>query len=272
MPKLVCLQSRWYKLLVLMASATAWCSAVDCDVLAQDEPATAEADPQYREIRGLSEPPRARVEVPRMLADGTVTNEALFDDFWRYLSAEFTLPEKAGALSDARRDLRRFLGRATGAARQRLLQNLLTNMSAMARDAAEGERNFSPAVRVNAILMIGDLNEREPDFRGAGAIPYPAALPVLIEFLSDERSVNDLNDALRVAALAGILRHAQEKAGPANAAQPQAVRLLQQLAQAETAPNGRSNEVQTWMREQANTILQQWGAPANDAAQATAAR
>lgn len=267
MSRSIRLSDRWSVSLLVGCLAWTACLALPAIVVSQEEPpADPSSGPQYREISGVAEPARARVEVPRMLADGVVTNEAIFDDFWKYLSAEFTLAKNASSLPDARRDMRRFLARATGAARQRLLENLLTNMRAMARDAAEGERNFSPAVRVNALLMIGDLNEREPNFRGEGAVPYPAALPALLEYISPERPVTDLNDALRVAALAGVLRHAQEKAGPANPARDEAVRLLQELSQAENPPAGRSEEIHNWLRDRASQILAAWGAPANQAA------
>jgi hypothetical protein len=63
--------------------------------------------------------------------------------------------------------------------------------------------DFHPAVKVNAMLMIGELNRVEQTGHDA-AVPLPEALTALIAAAGKA----NLPDGLRVAAMIGILRHA----------------------------------------------------------------
>jgi hypothetical protein len=65
--------------------------------------------------------------------------------------------------------------------------------------------NYHPAVRVNAILAIGELSASEQTAGGAAAVPLPAALKVLVSAVQSAK----LPDAVRAAAMVGILRHAE---------------------------------------------------------------
>ena len=58
--------------------------------------------------------------------------------------------------------------------------------------------NYHPAVRVNAMLMIGDLNRVEQP-----PTPLPEALTVMIAAVQSDQ----LSDAVRATAMVGIKRH-----------------------------------------------------------------
>ena len=62
--------------------------------------------------------------------------------------------------------------------------------------------NYSPAARFNAMLAIGELTE-EPESHKLQ--PLPDALKVLVAAVKN----NDLPDNVRVAAMIGVLRHAE---------------------------------------------------------------
>ena len=77
---------------------------------------------------------------------------------------------------------------------------LLKAASAIAGDAA-----YHPAVRVNMMLLIGYLDQVEPDVTGKGAVPLAAAIPEFLKAPEDPKQL----DAVRVTALEGVLRHAE---------------------------------------------------------------
>jgi hypothetical protein len=109
---------------------------------------------------------------------------------------------------------------------------------------------YHPALRYNAILLIGELNEREPATVGAKrpAQPWLAVLPVLLDNASEPRQI----DPVRVAALIGIRRHSQANL-PA-AAKVQIVDRLRPFLTAQP-PANRSPEGHAWMQRLVIEIL-----------------
>jgi hypothetical protein len=63
--------------------------------------------------------------------------------------------------------------------------------------------DYHPAVRINAMLAIGDLNRVERSGRDE-AVPLPEALDVLVAYVENKK----LPESLRATAMIGILRHA----------------------------------------------------------------
>ena len=63
--------------------------------------------------------------------------------------------------------------------------------------------DYHPAVRINAVLAIGELNRVEQSGNDK-AVPLPEALDVLIAAVDSKK----LSEGLRAAAMVGILRHA----------------------------------------------------------------
>ncbi len=63
--------------------------------------------------------------------------------------------------------------------------------------------DYHPAVKINAVLAIGELNSVEQSGRVA-AVPLPEALDVLLAAANSSK----FSDAIRVAAMVGVLRHA----------------------------------------------------------------
>ena len=119
---------------------------------------------------------------------------------------------------------------------------------------------FHPAVRHNAMLIIGDLNEREGSSIGSNRgppDPYAAALPILLEEVVNPKRI----DAVRSAALVGLLRHAkmdrfrdpQQRWNQAERAK--IFESVMPLASSQQPPEGRSLAGHTWMRRRAVEIL-----------------
>lgn len=107
------------------------------------------------------------------------------------------------------------------------------------------------ALRYNAVLLLGDLNRTEPPPTGLGkAEPLPDALPLLLAIYRDASRP----DALRVGALVGIARHAEE--GIAERQRADEVRtLMLATLQDKTGPADRSPEAHEYLRRRAIDVL-----------------
>ena len=142
------------------------------------------------------------------------------------------------------------------------VHNTLTSLTLNTMMLVARDKEFHPAVRYNAMLLIGSLNDREA-VRAAGAggaapVPMARALP----FIFDEFKRADNTDAIRVAALLGLAHHLQwenEKpasVAPMSAADRQAIiDELLKLAQAKEPPQGRSAAGHVWLRRRAVEAL-----------------
>jgi hypothetical protein len=103
---------------------------------------------------------------------------------------------------------------------------------------------------------LGDLNQKEPDPQGRGAIALPEALPILIEFLDPKRPADGgVNDALRLAAIVGIQNHIDRGGIQDGNLRKRAVTLLQQLAKNEPGAAERSPDVANWLQRRAQETL-----------------
>ncbi|MBX9790795.1 MAG: hypothetical protein K2Y37_17900 [Pirellulales bacterium] len=196
--------------------------------------------------------PRAKSEAYKMLSQGTISDATLFDNYWKGFFAQLTHWSNRDLLSEMR--LTRFklvLRNKNNAAQKHLVEDLaLPTLKKIVQN-----KKFSPLARYNALLMLGDLNEVEPDSAGRGSKALPAALPILAEFLDTKKyPISDSNDALRVAALVGIQGHL-ERGGLAED-QVRLVRpALEALARQERAPKGRDPEVHGFMQARAQSVM-----------------
>jgi hypothetical protein len=120
--------------------------------------------------------------------------------------------------------------------------------------------NYHPAVRYNAMLTISLLNDVEPARLGANrSVPEPmlTALP----FIYEQFTKPENNDAIRVAALLGLVRHLEwdNFRGPVGSPTPaiaaplrtQIVKTLLDLASQTAPPEGRDSAGHEWMRRRA---------------------
>ncbi|MDY0166910.1 MAG: hypothetical protein RBS80_10225 [Thermoguttaceae bacterium] len=171
--------------------------------------------------------------------------EEAFDAYYRrYFLPRWTQPANLGSLPLLRRELRNnLLSGRTGPPHAKLNAIVLDYMGKMA------SANVHPAARVNAMLIIGELNEVEPVRAGDAPTALSAALPVLLTTLEDPDQI----DPVRFAALVGIIRHAQF-----GRLTPEATLAIQRamirLASSPGAP-ARSSDGHAWMRSQAAKVL-----------------
>ena len=108
--------------------------------------------------------------------------------------------------------------------------------------------DFHPAVQINAMLMIGELNQTEQIGREA-AVPSPETMKMLLKASEDAK----LSDGLRAAAMIGILRHATASIQDDDARKSLGAAMLR-LAAAEL-PTGAAAPGRAWIRAQAIETL-----------------
>lgn len=171
-----------------------------------------------------------------------------FDAFFnQYVFPYYLNPKFADRLPQLRDQLRRyFLIGKSGEPYDQL--NKLT------RDFVQQVLRSSkdPALRYNAVLMLGDLNE----FEASGTKlmkPLPAALPDLIKLLTDPNQP----DYIRVAALVGALRHASLSDTYPLAVEPKAALAKAALAMLNQAqvPKSRTPAGHAYVRRSAAELL-----------------
>ncbi len=171
--------------------------------------------------------------------------EEAFETYYRrYFLPRWTQPSNLALLPQFRRELRNnLLSGRTGPPHSRLNAIILDYMGKMA------SANVHPAARVNAMLIIGELNEVEPVRAGDAPVAIPDAIPVLLNAIEDPDQI----DPVKVAAMVGIIRQAQfGRLTPESTLAIQ--RAMIRLAGSVGAP-ARSPDGHAWMRVQAVKAL-----------------
>ncbi len=190
------------------------------------------------------------------LRDGQADFDAWFEKYYYPLMTD---PKELPNLSKLRRELMRdYFNRIKNepsglAVRDHLNQITLTYLQKLATN------NLHPAVRYNAMLIIGDLDDRAAETTGGAkpAEPMFKALDVLQSELTSPTQI----DAVRVAALIGLRRHALLNRGRAadkqwtEAQTTSLAKSIGAIAAAKKPPTGRSIEGHVWMRRLALETL-----------------
>ena len=193
-----------------------------------------------------------------LAARWTGNKPAQFDYYYlRMLFPKFTLTTDE-ALKDLPKERERLLrdnleACADPTIHRRLVNLVLNQMKSIVQD------KYHPACRYNAMLVISGLNSVEAERTGADKrTPEPLidALPFILEQFTQGE-----NDAIRVAALLGLVRHLEwdNFRGPVSAptpaiAPPQRDAIVKQLlalAQAKVPPEGRDAAGHEWFRRRA---------------------
>jgi len=121
--------------------------------------------------------------------------------------------------------------------------------------------NFHPVARYNAMLLIGHLNTKEASLIGDKSPPIPH-IQGLVDALAEFENPKQI-DAVRVAAMVGVLRHVVIDGQLADGArrlvgrpgEERIVSLMLGLVDAKTLPKGRTQAGHDWMRRRAVEIL-----------------
>ncbi len=145
------------------------------------------------------------------------------------------------------------------------LGDVANNRNPLDNSAAD----FAPASRINAMLMIGELNAVERS--GSTAIPYPDSLPFLLKTINNdlkqEAAARQVEVAIKVAAAVGV--NYQVTLGIEDAQRPQVLATMLKVLRAPD-PTGGQGDGWSWLQAQAADILGRLGAAGDDGAIASA--
>ncbi|MCC7084201.1 MAG: hypothetical protein IT427_04250 [Pirellulales bacterium] len=194
--------------------------------------------------------------IEAMLAGG-IADQAAFDKFFNELifpmfthEPNFKHPSVSVAKVRQRGIRGDFLTAArNAAAKEQLLVLILNKMQQIAAG------NFHPWARANAVLLIAELNESEPN-----GPPLKRALQILLKWSTDPQMV----DAVRVPAFHGLERHAV--AGIDANQRPQVVKAMLDIVKQHTAADHQSLEGHEWIMRRAIDVLGAIGEPGEQGA------
>ncbi len=206
-----------------------------------------------------------RQAISVLRGDASLNDEQIrsrFDGYFtQYYFAILTHPKHLSRWPERRLEfLDRRLGQARSqAAHQHLLNLTIRMMAGIVRG------NFHPAARYNAMLLIGGLNSTEASTVGERRPPVP--LNNALRFMLDELQDPEQLDAVRVAALNGILRHArvdrqlprENRRLVGNNAEKMIVDAMLAIIGQGEPPEGRSEEGHDWLRQRAIDVLAMLG-------------
>ncbi|MCR4414667.1 MAG: HEAT repeat domain-containing protein [Thermoguttaceae bacterium] len=188
---------------------------------------------------------KRRSDIGKILRAGTFQagEDTAFDVYHTtYAFARWTQPENYASIPEYRRELFRseFAAARSGPVYDRLVSLTMDFMTKVVNDPG-----YHPVVRVNAMLAIGELDVSIPT-PGSRDLPQPlpAALDFILTVLKDPNQI----DAVRIAALQGLVRHASLPMANAQTRDQQVIPLLVQLASTKDPPPGRTKPGHAWMR------------------------
>ncbi len=205
--------------------------------------------------------PAEKTHIRKVLAGNEPVTDRFDDYFKAYFFPLMTQPEELGNVAKLRQSFfREYFARTKLPAVRLQLTTLALRYARGLAGHDQRRGNFHPAVRYNAMMMIGDLNEKDAVRIGGGkgpADPLPAALDILLAELTSPTQI----DAVRIAALTGILRHVRldqfrndDRRIPA-ATRQEIVETIVAVVNQKDPPQGRTADGQYWMRRQAVDIL-----------------
>ena len=170
---------------------------------------------EIREAKGpdgdmvpIEENKKLRPLVQTILTSGKFTNpddQKNFDEFYRWRIAEMTWAENLPKLTGMRQRFKKFDLNASGRAADPTVHDKLNTMLLNVMQNIAKNDGYHPAVRCNCVLLINLLDQKEEQAGGAGVVPLPEALPVLVRLSKDPK----MRDCVRIPALLGVARHAE---------------------------------------------------------------
>ncbi len=208
----------------------------------------------YRELEvDDSQRRRNRFRVTKILLAGRFANNAereLVEQFYTtYAMARWSLLENRAKLPEFRKELGNQLRTCgTGERPSHVHEYLNSTILKYMADLSKG--NYHPAVRVNAMLMIGELNAGESATTSVQPVPLSEVVPVLTSAIE----AKDRIDAVKIAAMVGLQRHCALGAIKSDQAKAAVLKAMLGLLNVRR-PAGRTAAGDGWMRAQAAGIL-----------------
>lgn len=198
---------------------------------------------------------KARVNtILKQPQDPTEADRATLDEYFNksfFPSLVNASPEQLGNLAEQRKVLMtQFLNvKGSQAAHDYLLALTLKTV----RDKI-AVKAYHPAIRYNAVLIIGQLDKEVAKGGGANPVPYADATKTLVVFLENDALFGvPVTSPVKLAALVGLERHTRLGVDPTLAERIGAAALA--MATKQETPADASPEVHDWMRRLAIRVL-----------------
>jgi hypothetical protein len=238
---------------MLLALALCGAFGLPCSHTAHAQDPTAKADPAFKSKRAS-----IMAVLREQTFDSAEGGQQSFDDYFNnYALLELfptTTPTDKAHYTKARKELKTYFSGAKGGPPRARLNELTLEM--MKAAVASDDKKFDLAAKINAMLVIGELNEVE----AKPAAGYAPALDYLLEYVAQKRPA-DPNaareyDALRVTALVGIERLASGMETTPLPPDAQAkVRVAMLKIVATPLPKGPARAGHDWLRGNAAEVL-----------------
>ncbi len=186
--------------------------------------------------------------------ENTITNQQLLSGW--YENYHFALMTQADNMGDI--DLRRleFIKELTTFCTDNDIHSYVVDQIALPQMQLFLQENFHPAVKYNAMLIIGQLNSQVVVTNEGRSVPAP--LPAALTLMVDAIKAGPPTDAILLASWIGVLRHVrldrinqQIAANDIVAITGEAMKLLNQT----TPPANRSAGGQVWLQRRAIDVL-----------------
>lgn len=201
--------------------------------------------------KNLKEDKAVRAEMLDVLRTGKLDTpeiEEKFKNHYEFRVAEMTWVRSQPSASKKRQEIKNELRRAGEATSQDVHQRLIT-MLADALPKVMKDNTYHPSARLNAMLLLGELNDRETAASDDRPTPLASALPLLLQEAADTAQ----EDFLRAAALVGVRRHVSLTMTAES--RRTVMEAMKELVLAKVPPQGRSSDGHHWLRKQALDIL-----------------
>ena len=243
--------SRCSWILAVMFCSTVFLGLAPGTVDAQDQQKNYKMIPKERTILPNAKKLRMlKSELKEAISTGGAPTEAqrkTFQQFYIYhVLASMTRPEgwsDPELMPEWRRqvvsDLDRLRDNPT---KHRYVRDLI--FSTASKIAANAD--YAPVTRYNALLIVGELNEREKQGSGREirpAIPYARARDELLKLANNPKE----EEAIRIGALIGLARHARLMAAADAKPNTNIARTFISILKTEPSPNG-DNDGLWWMQ------------------------
>jgi len=183
-----------------------------------------------------------------------------FDEYFQtyfFPSMTQTEPELLGLLGERRKEL---VERYLWASDNSELQSDLTKMSFDFAKKVAGNRNYHPAVRLNATLLLGSLDAKYSDKVNNPPTPYPAATQTLLKIV-ELAADNDprVTSPMLAAALIGLERQAQSRENLSPQVKNEFKQTLLRIVNQPELSKEMDSDVQYWLKRVAASALAELG-------------
>jgi len=204
------------------------------------------AQKNYKILTPKEEPSKQdRINAMKCCSDGTLANKAAIDRYVESLLGSFTDPKQFAVAAEKRKELKYFFLQRAGRAEDKSVSKYLNAMM-VERLPQLMSTEYHPFARVNAAIVLGDLNDIEAPSSGKEPpVPNEAALQALLKEYQDQNQV----DGVRASIMLGIDRHCRFGIRDADL-KKKTIKLLSETAQ---LPD--SDEGKTWLRRRAIKAL-----------------